>query len=538
MRTIQIIFGLSYLILSAINAQAQLQLAAGARMQQSAQSHLNATNGLKINAGGKLEVNGFVTVEDALTNQGGVGALEIKSTSSSQGSLIQPDQNTEATVQQYLSAIDYHYLASPVNNQAIVPEFIPLNEGNPFGTHDFYRYDEVNNTWINIKNSDGTLNNEFEINFTPMRGYALAYAESAYVRNFRGTLNAGVLNTNLTKTQDKGNGWNLIGNPYPSTLAANTLAQETNNLLSQNAAVLDDVYHALYLWNEQSGYEGSRNDYIVYNHLSDAAWLGVGQAFMVKAKNHNQSFAFNPSVQQHHETVFYKKQTSSGNQAIKVQLTGPLGDMNDILIVFADGLSTGLDIGYDAGKLKGNQNLALSMRLVQDNGFDYAIQGLPELVDSVMLVLGFDASVTGEYSISLNTSAEDMQVVLEDKLTGTLTAISQSAYHFSLNETGQFPDRFLLHIKGSPTAINEVGLDKDFLTMYANGKLIIKNQRNTFQNREINIFTMNGNLVFNKTITLAAFAEEHLAINLSSAMYIVQIQGKEYQHNQKIIVTN
>ncbi len=539
MKTIQIVLGLSLLV--TITTQAQMQLAAGVRLQQSAQSHLNATNGLKINAGAKFEVNGYVTVADELINQGGVGALEVKSTSFSQGSLIQPSQNTAATIQRYLSAESYHYLASPVNNQAIVPEFIPLTAGIPYATHDLYRYDEVNNTWVNIKNNDGSLNNSFEVNFAPMRGYALAYAESEYVRNFSGTLNAGILTTNLTKTANEGNGWNLIGNPYPSTLAANIPAQAVNNILSQNAAVLDDVYHALYLWNEQSDFDGNRNDYVTINQLSDPSWISLGQAFMVKAKNHNQLFTFSPLAQQHHEAAYYKAQNISGNDAFKIQLTGPLGDMNEIIIAFADGLTTGLDIGYDAGKLKGNQNLAFSMRLVQDNGFDYAIQGLPILHDSVKIDLVFDAFKTGFYHIDLaqpTSTNRDRQIILEDTYLQKFTLLNEAYYQFELNESGSFTDRFKLHLKINPTAVGDFPTPENFKIYFQDQRFVMHNYTSQEEKFVLQLFSATGALVYSKDISIGSKAAKSIILDLPAGMYIASLFNQKSQLTQKILIPN
>jgi len=42
-------------------------------------------------------------------------------------------------------------------------------------------------------------------------------------------------------------------------------------------------------------------------------------------------------------------------------------------------MTAGLDPSYDARKLKGNPNIALYTRLVEDNGVDFAIQALPPL---------------------------------------------------------------------------------------------------------------------------------------------------------------
>jgi hypothetical protein len=539
MKTKLIIFGFAYLLLAANTTQAQMQLASGVRLQQSALSHLNATNGLKINAGARFEIEGYVTVADELVNQGGVGALEVKSTSFSQGSLIQPSTEVAATVQRFLPQTFYHYIASPVTSQTIIPEFVALEEGVPAFSTDFYSWDELTNYWINIKKADGSLNENFETNFAPTKGYIVAYSASDYTRNFSGNLNAGQQTATLTKTAGKGEGWNLIGNPFPASLAANAAVDATSNILSQNAAVIDEVYHGIYLWDEAFGYEGNRNDYKVINHLSAASWLAPGQAFMVKAKSDNQSFVFEPSAQDHHHATFYKQPEMLADQSVVVAVDGPEGDHNEVLIAFGEGFSDGLDMGYDAGKLKGNQHLSLYTKLAADNGFDYASQALPQLTDTAIVTLGLDAWLTGNYTISLQTSKGlegGIAVLLEDKSTGYVTNLRQSAYDFDIAAGATYPDRFALHFYGMPTAMNEHANNAGISISYNNRQLQINNPLGVSGAFYLQLFNLNGQLIISKNIRINTNTIVQIPFEITPGIYVAQLQNQQLSINQKIII--
>ena len=40
-------------------------------------------------------------------------------------------------------------------------------------------------------------------------------------------------------------------------------------------------------------------------------------------------------------------------------------------------MTKGLDPSYDVGKMKGNPDIALYTKLIEDNGIDFTIQALP-----------------------------------------------------------------------------------------------------------------------------------------------------------------
>jgi len=203
---------------------------------------------LEIDPGATLELGSTqkITVEGGITNS---GTLLLNSDINGSTSLIQPSAGVEALVQRYLTQTVYHYISTPVSNQDISPEFVNTTSNPLAATVDFYKFDEPANLWRNIKDASGNLNTNFETQFVVNRGYAYANSDAIYTKTFTGDLNYSNQAVSLTRTGGTGSeGWNLVGNPFPATLAANDGADETNNFLDDNTAALDDSYEALYFY--------------------------------------------------------------------------------------------------------------------------------------------------------------------------------------------------------------------------------------------------------------------------------------------------
>ena len=156
-----------------------------------------------------MNQNGIFIIQSDAT---GTGSYINKGTINYGGSAI-------TTVQRYITGHNWHYVSSPITN-AQTTLFHPNN---------FYHYNETTpDYWSMNTFTGGLMGWEFASGaMTVMRGYA-AYQEYSTVE-FTGTLNTGNLNYNLDYTDNTGthgnavyDGWNLVGNPYPSALNWNS----------------------------------------------------------------------------------------------------------------------------------------------------------------------------------------------------------------------------------------------------------------------------------------------------------------------------
>jgi hypothetical protein len=155
--------------------------------------------------------------------------LTLESDVTGEASLIGQENlnvNENITVERYISAYTtsdngWHFLSSPVNNMLIAgSDFVS-------GTFDLYLWGETveaDEKWLNY--NGGTFGHS---SFEEGLGYLVAYA-SAGVKEFTGSLNSGSYTKNLSFTAGEGDGWNLIGNPYPSGLNWNAIDRSSGNI--------------------------------------------------------------------------------------------------------------------------------------------------------------------------------------------------------------------------------------------------------------------------------------------------------------------
>ena len=138
---------------------------------------------------------------------------------------------------------------------------------------------------------------------------------------------------------------------------------------------------------------------------------------------------------------------------------------------FQDGLTLGLDPGYDAGAF--DQDTALSSRLVEDNqGTNFAINamGLVSAYNqSVPLIINQSMGQTFRIDISQNTLPENVNVYIEDILENTFTPIIGKDFELTtesdLNEEGRFQIHFTTEILGDVLNTNNV-FNTDTVTIY------------------------------------------------------------------------
>ncbi len=110
--------------------------------------------------------------------------------------------------------------------------------------------------------------------------------------------------------------------------------------------------------------------------------------------------------------------------------------VSDTKFYFKEGLTLGLDPGYDAGAF--NQSSGLSSRLVeQDNGVGMGINAMP--VDAlsnviVPLTINQEAGIALKIQIANSTIPEDINVYLEDAIENTFTLLTNESFElFSTN---------------------------------------------------------------------------------------------------------
>ena len=259
---------------------------------------------------------------------------------------------------------EWDLIGSPVDGQSI-SSFASANSSTLGTSSNIYAigsYDNATNTWTNYTTSTiGSAGN-----FDRGRGYQMASVSGGTgILKFTGTP-ASTTQTQAIINNDAANSgtgkrWNLVANPFPSYIHGNTNAHATNNFLTVNTDKLHDSYEAIY------GYDADGSGYTAYNNTSSALNLAPGQAFMVASDNTSSD---NISFTTDMRTIVGGDDLIVGDILedtfeLIIKLYDGDTELDYTKFYFADGLSLGLDPGYDAGNF--NQGASLMSRLVDED---------------------------------------------------------------------------------------------------------------------------------------------------------------------------
>ena len=402
------------------------------------------------------------------------GNLTLKSDATGTASLINNGTLTitgTTNAERYMTGGKWHII-SPTAAGGSISTFIqatgndiPVKTSN-YGMMD---YNETTNTWKSYFTS-GTGGN-----LIAGTGYSVRRNNDGAV-TFTGTPASGTKTVSLTKG---GEGWNCVGNPYPSAINMNTAAG-TNNFLKTNAsdATNIDPSYCVYVWDDDT------KTYKVLNNVpGNPRDPGInvfapGQGFFVKANGVGSSIEFNQAMQVHNTSAVLKS-VNIPWASVALKATSA-STSSTALIYFHEGMTPGLDVTYDAGLLRGSNGLSLYTKLVDDNGVDFAIQCLPENNSKNMVIsVGLDCVTGGEVTFSAETVElpAACSVILEDKTTKTFTSLADGAtYKATVPSGATGTGRFYIHTNDVISGVSDLPSAATFsLKVYpANGEIIIE----------------------------------------------------------------
>ena len=489
-----------------------------------------------------IENTGELTIATTLTivtlPLKGDGNLTVESDATGTGSLIVEGVAAGSVgVERYVTETLYHYVSSPVIGQALDVPWLTANSIVSIPAWQMFRYDEDNNYWI-IYTSDGNPELFNDVVFVPARGYMVVRDGDGDLL-FEGTPITTDVIYPATYTVGEGEGFNMVGNPFSSSIAINEDAQAANNFLADNAALLDNNYEAIYIWDEQPGYSDGRNDYKVicnsgFSGEGSGAQLaqdfaGPGQGFVVKVNTGGGNIKFNADTRKHASVNFYKSKESW--PGVEVFVTND-NLRNSTVVTFNENMSNGLDISFDAAKIKGNPKVALYTQLIASNGEDFAVQALPELgSEDVIVPLGLDVAEVGVFEFSANlVDMEGYDILLEDRDEETFTNLKIDTYFadVTVGENG----RFYLHFKTS------TGIDDGFAK--TENKIKVYSHKNIVR-LEAEEFVTNGKMsvvnILGQKIMDIEFSGSEFQFNLNNpGAYIIKTEVENSIQTNKIII--
>ncbi|GAB1447108.1 hypothetical protein MASR2M44_00990 [Bacteroidota bacterium] len=233
-----------------------------------------------------------------------------------------------------------------------------------------------------------------------------------------GVLAQGTFNFGVTYSSNNGEGWNLLGNPYPCAIDWNAAGWTKTNLENK-------------IW----VFRPAGNHFATYNVLSGGVNFGSniiesGGAFFVHATASSPVLTANESVKigNSPSTPLFKSQLK------KLSLTFvKVGEVQDEILVGMAAEATDANDAFDAEKMS---NPALNVYARSSDGKQQAINIFKAAQPETRVPLGINTTFTGEHRFSFKGETEfnAYDVLLEDRYAGIIQMVNDRPnYTFEIN---------------------------------------------------------------------------------------------------------
>ena len=439
------------------------------------------------------------------------------------------------TYNRYVNVVgdgEWDLIGAPVSGMAFSSLITDANIATNGSFYAVGAYDNTLDTWTNATTATTG-------NLALGQGYQMA-TTSGGTLSFTGAIANGdqtvTINNNNAANSGAGRRWNLIANPFPSYLNANDNADGTNNFLTVNTAAIDDNFEALYGWKaDGTGYE-------IYNNSSTATHIAPGQGFFVAAagSGENQTISFTKAMQTVTGTDDFVAARFSASYELVLDMYSDGVKEDDTKFYFKEGLTLGLDPGYDAGAF--NQSSGFSSRLVdQDNGIGMGINAMPTDAMSnviVPLTINQEAGIALEIQIASSTIPEDINVYLEDTVENTFTLLTNEGFELTAQTTLSGIGRFFIHYTTSTLSTNTES-STSLLTAYkgkGNTYISVEGLQQFSEPANLILYNVLGMKVLSRKIQSPSQKETLSTVGMRTGVYILKVQAENIVFTKKLVI--
>ena len=491
-----------------------------------------------------IQANDFVLIQNDLTVNGTLNVMN-------NGSLIQVNDlgvNTgNITYQRTAMArnLDYVYWSSPV---------AAFNVGN---LPNSLRY-IWNTTIANANGGQGTWV-AASGNMIAGKGYIARASNGsatpiATTTTFNGVPNNGVISMPIERGAYEGadyagtNGititrfsdnWNLVGNPYPSSINVEDFLNLNTNIEGAvriwthgtlPSATIANPFYGSY----QANY--TPDDYITHNGVGTVSgpigfngFMAGGQGFLVNMLDGaagSDNVIFNNSLRDknYDNSQFYRtsnvENSSNDKNRIWLDIINSNNAANRTLVGYVRNATNDKDRLYDAVT-----SVTTTMRLYSVIAADkMTIQGreLP-FNPNDKVQLGYYVPTTGTFSIGIaavdGLFTTNQNIYLEDTQLGIIHDLKQSVYSFSTN-TGENNTRFILRYTNE-TLGNDDFINNDLVTVYSNASIVVESNKEMLSN--VKVYNVLGQLLLDKSNINSSYFEIN-SIQKNNQALIVQVE--------------
>lgn len=476
------------------------------------------TSSLTIDANAILTVNAAkqLTVTGTATNNGTIKLLStVDGTATVKGNV-----GGNAEVNQYLALPRRTwYMSSPVSGT--------VTPGG--GVTNIKSYDETTGLW----SSAGTT-------MIAKTGYLLYPSSTstteATTMTFNGTLNNGNIDIPLTRTSGKGNGFNLIGNPYPSHIVWTTD-------MATSAKLLTSIWYRTAVYNSST----SKNVYSfhTYNAAGTVAspveatqYIPPMQAFWVRVdatSDGTETLTLTNSMRHHKSSNPLKAPAvkTTENQILRLQVAA--GNITDEAVIYSnENASIGFDT-YDSPKFM-NDDTSIPEIYTTVGNEKLVINGMNSIPLNTEIGLGFVPGTATSFSIKANEVSnlpQDVTLILKDNATGTETDLTDGVTAYNFVPATTTGDRFSIILRRVSTTVEtNTGTG---IAVYSSQKSIHVTVNSALdENASVHVFNAVGQQLINQNLTSRSTSVNG---NFKPGVYVVKVSnGIAASATQKIVI--
>ncbi|MEI6898923.1 MAG: hypothetical protein WCL00_03515, partial [Bacteroidota bacterium] len=314
-------------------------------------------------------------------------------------------------------------------------------------------------------------------------------------------------------------GFNLVGNPYPSSADWYATSGWTRSNLVGTGGGYD-----MWIWNPAA------NNYGVYNS-ADAGGVGTNlvtryiapmQGYFVQAVSAG-NLGMNNDVRVHHIGNWFKSAGISPGKVSVVVKSESDQSFDEISLLF----------GYlvnQPGAKKLFSRVATAPSLFLPSGEEFCtVRFLTDTIDNPIAPILFKAGIDGDYTIKCDFDPDEFDIVmLEDRQCHYIQNLKKiNTYHFQ-SSLSDDASRFVLHFgPGNETTYNELPA-----RIYADGNQLIIDLGLVSKETEAFVCDALGRLLVHKT--LKGLTQYKLSINSVFQLIIVTLQNQQGTKSRKL----
>ena len=488
-------------------------------------SNLSAET-INISSGAGIIVNPRIqlTINGDLVNN---GILQLSSDASGTATLLTSGSISGSgtyKTQQYLNSGRNWYMSSPIANASA-----------PSG-YTYYKYNEPGNNsgfvapatayWEAV-NPGTTL--------TPLIGYIVLPLIGATTVEFTGTtLNNGTQSISLSRTTGKlKEGFNLVGNPYPSYLnwsaATRTDIEPTIWYRTKNNAgnYVYDTFNGIGTNNNQNGAVTG------FVHPMQSFWVRVS------ANKTSGSVTFTNAMRAHESgtnRLKMRSNTQNNEKILRLEVSNGVNSDETVIRFNDDALNTYDQ--YDAQKMSNSSNTIPEIYTTADNT-ELAINGMSQPNQETEITLGFRTGESNNFTIKaseLINFDDNTVLILKDNYLKSETCLTPfSKYSFSssaINTTNRFSILFRNNSLTTNNSNPEI-IKTAYIYKNTNNQAIIQLNEEVAKDASVEFFNHMGqmqlhiNLQSQKTV---------LNQSLSTGLYVAVVKNNGKSTNLKVMI--